>query len=318
MLSGNYNYQYIDWAHDPVPGEPFDHLGNLVTHIITPTVTVGLSDYFNISYQQAIGVRSMDWMGDGTSAHHRNENSLSNFRNAIGNAFGDASINLKYLLTNTGMQPGSRIFLGTGLIITSNSVLTENPFLEGEDGAALNDHRHFSLSDGCYKTNFELQYYIKNNTRNTSNPFIYNNESHLSIFRPAFYGLTLNYIKPLKESNYGYLPGDTYIVIGSILFATKLKNTWAPKGLSLGIAYLKTEQAFWNDIESPNSKIETIIPSIGIIWNHKDYGSFSLNVKYNNNEAMPESSLNNEVSMFELSIGYRKTLNYNIPWLSDY
>ena len=61
-----------------------------------------------------------------------------------------------------------------------------------------------------------------------------------------------------------------------------------------------------------------MIPSIGIIWNHKDYGSISLNVKYNNNGNIPESALNNEVSMFELSIGYRKTLNYTIPFLDDY
>ena len=26
MISGNYNFQYIDWAHDPIPGEEFEHL----------------------------------------------------------------------------------------------------------------------------------------------------------------------------------------------------------------------------------------------------------------------------------------------------
>ena len=40
--------------------------------------------------------------------------------------------------------------------------------------------------------------------------------------------------------------------------------------------------------------------------------------KYTNNGNIPESSLNNEVSMFELSIGYRKTLNYTIPWFDSY
>ena len=123
-------------------------------------------------------------MGQEDSNHHRDENTLSDFLDqAIGNAFGDASINLKYLITNTGMQPGTRIFLGTGLIIPSNNVLTESPFLENEDGSALNEHRHFSLSDGCYKTNFELQLYFKNNGKN--------------IFIPSFYGLKLNYLKPL-------------------------------------------------------------------------------------------------------------------------
>tara|TARA_Y100001970_G_scaffold116609_1_gene145083 strand:- start:1473 stop:2387 length:915 start_codon:yes stop_codon:yes gene_type:complete len=301
MVSSNYNYQYIDWSHDAIPGEDFEHLGNLVTHLITPTITLGLSDYLNISYQQAIGIRSMDWMGSDDSDHHRDEDSLDSFLNAIGSAFGDASINLKYLLTNAGMGAGSRIFLGSGIIIPSNSVLTESPFKQDIDGTSLNEHRHFSMSDGCYKTNFELQYYIKRKTKNW--------------FEPAFYGITLNYIKPLKESEYGYLPGATYIGVGSFLFATKSKKTWIPKGISLGFAYLNTEVAYWDDDEAPNSKTETIIPSIGMIWNHDKYGSFSLNLKYNNNEAILEDALNNESTSFEISLGYRKTLAYSIPWL---
>ena len=305
MVSGNYNYQYIDWSHDEIAGEDFKHLGNLVTHIITPTVTIGLSDYFNITYQQAIGVRSMDWMGNENSVHHRDENSLSDFINALGSTLGDATINLKYLLTNTGMQSGSRIFLGTGLVIPSNSVLTKSPYIDDDDEPGVDEeHRHFSLSDGCYKTNFELQYYIKNNSKN--------------IFIPTFYGLTLNYIKPLKESDYGYLPGDTYIAVGSALFATKLKSTWAPKGVSLGVAFLKGEEASWDNVGVPSSIAEALIPSIGIIWNHKKYGSLSLNIKYNQNEAIAEDVLNNESQSFEISIGYRKTLNYTIPWLDDY
>ena len=306
MFSMNYNYQYIDWSHGPIVGdEEFDHLGNLVTHLIRPTITIGLSDYFNISYQQAIGIRSMDWMGGEDSNHHRDENSLSNFVNAIGNAYGDATINLKYLLTNTGMQPGSRIFLGTGLIIPSNNVLTKSPFLDEDgDGIADEEHRHFSLSDGCYKTNFELQYYIKSNTK--------------KLFLPNFYGLTINYIKPLKESDYGYLSSDTYVAVGSALFSTNLKPLWAPKGISLGLAFLKTKEAFWNDIEAPNSKTEAFVPSIGLIWNHKEYGGLSLNIKYNQNEAISEDVLDNESESFEISIGYRKTLNYTIPFLGDY
>ena len=304
MFSMNYNYQYFDWSHDPVPGEPFQHKGNLVTNIITPTITIGLSDYFNISYQQTIGIRSMDWMGDSTSMHHQDGDTSTDFRNAIGSIFGDGTINVKYLITNTGTQSGSRIFLGAGLIIPSKSVLTVNPFLENEDGEALNEHRHYSLSDGCYKSNFEAQIYFKNNSKN--------------IFIPSFYGLTANYIKPLRKSDYGYLSSDTYIIIGSSLFSTNLKPIWLPKGISLGITYLKTKEAFWNGEAAPNSESEMLIPSIGMIWSHKDYGSVSLNMKYNNNGNIPESALNNKVSMFELSIGYRKTLNYTIPWLDAY
>ena len=52
-----------------------------------------------------------------------------------------------------------------------------------------------------------------------------------------------------------------------------------------------------------------------MIWSHKDYGSLSLNLKYNQNEAIPEDALDNKSTSFEISFGYRKTLNYTIPWL---
>ena len=302
MLSGNYNYQHMDWSHGPIVGEEeFNHLGNLVTHITSPTITIGLSDYLNISYQQTIGVRSMDWMGDQESDHHRDENSLQDFVNAIGSAFGDSRINLKYLITNTGMDPGSRIFLGMGLTIPSNSILTQSPFLNNDDDTTLEEHRHFSLSDGAHKANIELQYYIKNNAK--------------SIFMPAFYGLTANYMKPLNESKYGYKPSTLYSGVGSCLFSTKLKAIWAPKGISLGLAYIKTEKAYWDEIEAPNSESETFLPSLGMIWSHKDYGSLSLNLKYIQNATIAEDALDNKSTAFEISFGYRKTLNYTIPWL---
>ena len=137
-------------------------------------------------------------------------------------------------------------------------------------------------------------------------------------FEPAFYGITFNYIRPIEASKYGYLPGATYIGVGSLLFATKLKSTWAPKGVSLGLAFLKTEEASWNNIGVPSSMTEVLIPSIGLIWNHKKYGGLSLNLRYNEAEAIPEDAINNESQSFEISIGYRKTLNYTIPWLDDY
>ena len=130
MVSGNYNYQFIDWNHGPIGNENFEHIGNLTTNLITPTITLGLTNYINFTYQQAIGVRSMDWMSDENSTHHRDEHSLTDFKNAIGSAIGDATFNLKYLLTNTGNISGSRIFLGAGIIIPSNSVLKSNPFLK--------------------------------------------------------------------------------------------------------------------------------------------------------------------------------------------
>ena len=299
MVSGNYSLQYVDWAHDPIDNEEFEHLGTLTSHIITPTITIGISDYINFSYQQTIGIRTMDWQGPEVSSHHRDESSLTDFINAIGSVFGDARFNLKYLLTNTGSMSGSRIFLGFGLVVPSNSVLTESPFLKNEDGTP--EHRHFSLSDGCYKTNFEIQFYMKNITKKR--------------YVPSFYGITFNYTKPIKESEYGYMSGDTYIAIGSMLFSTQLPKKWHPKGLSIGLSNLKTEQAYWNNEEAPNTKSNFLMPSIGLIWSDKNLGSMSINFKYiKDNSLIPEDAPNGNVESIEMSIGYRKTLNYTIPW----
>ena len=299
MVSNNYNYQFIDWSHGPIGNEPFEHIGTLSTHLITPTITLGLSDYINISYTQAIGVRSMGWDLLDESLHHREENSLEPFDNALAGLFGDGRLSIKYLLTNTGSHSGTRIFIGSGLVIPGKSVLTADPF--DTTGGEYLPHRHFSLSDGCYKANFEVQYYIKTKPKN--------------IFMPTFYGITFNYLIPLKESDHGYLPGNAYSGIASLIFPTKFKNNWYPKGLSLGFIYMKTESSFWHEDETPNSEAEMYLPVIGLIWNHKKYGSFSLNMRYNQNEAIPEDVNDNKSTSFELSIGYRKTLDYTIPWL---
>ena len=52
MFTINGNFQYIDWSHDPVEPEPFDHLGTMETYIISPGVTIGLTEYLNFDYKQ--------------------------------------------------------------------------------------------------------------------------------------------------------------------------------------------------------------------------------------------------------------------------
>ena len=101
MLTVDYNYQFIDWSHDPVAGEPFNHLGNLVTNIFSPTITVGLSNYLNLSLRTSIGSRSMDWMGSGDSKHHRDESSTSDFDNAHGGLFGDSNFTGSVFITGS-------------------------------------------------------------------------------------------------------------------------------------------------------------------------------------------------------------------------
>ena len=60
MVGANFNYQYINWEHGDI-GEGFKHKGTLSATIITPNITIGLTDWCNITFSQVIGSRSMTW-----------------------------------------------------------------------------------------------------------------------------------------------------------------------------------------------------------------------------------------------------------------
>ena len=68
----------------------------------------------------------MGFKGNNLSAHHRNENSATDFKNANGGILGDSRITLNYLLKNTGVGDGYRIILGGGVNIPSKNILTKN------------------------------------------------------------------------------------------------------------------------------------------------------------------------------------------------
>ena len=61
--------QYIDWWHEAIPGsgEGFDHEGTLTSVIINPSLTIGLSNFWNITINKTIGRRTMTWDGDTTT-----------------------------------------------------------------------------------------------------------------------------------------------------------------------------------------------------------------------------------------------------------
>ena len=153
--------QYIDWWHEALPGleEGFDHEGTLTSIIFTPTLTVGLSNYWNLTISQSLGNRIMTWDGDATTIHHRDEGTSSNFDNAEGGLLGDTKFMSRYLIINDGRGAGKRWFLGGGLVIPSKNTLTSDPFfLTGEEKTV---HRHFSMSEGVYKGVLEMQYFQK-------------------------------------------------------------------------------------------------------------------------------------------------------------
>ena len=48
--------------------------------------------------------------------------------------------------------PGTRVFIGMGLEIPSDNILTESPWTK--INGLFTPHRHFYISDGAYKMNF--------------------------------------------------------------------------------------------------------------------------------------------------------------------
>ena len=161
MVGANFNYQFIDWAHDEIAEENFDHKGTLSAKVFTPNITIGLTDWWNITFSQVFGKRVMTWdVKDRTSIHHRDEGSETDFINkngdiqAIGGLLGDSRIMLRFLALNAGNGPGLRLFLGGGIGIPSKNTLTSSPFLP------VVEHRHFSMSEGIYKAIFETQFFV--------------------------------------------------------------------------------------------------------------------------------------------------------------
>ena len=117
MLGLDNTNQYIDWWHEALPGsgEGFDHEGTLISMIMRPSITLGLSNYWNLTIIQNIGIRTMRWEGDSVTIHHRNEGSHTDFSNAKGGLLGDSRIMARYLIVNDGRGPGKRWFIGTVL-----------------------------------------------------------------------------------------------------------------------------------------------------------------------------------------------------------
>ena len=88
-------YQNLDWEHSPIGNEDYWHSGLLKSYVITPALTIGLSDYFNFTIAKSIGVRIMNYNeidGVEPTSHHRDEGSNTDYYNANGGLLGD----LKY------------------------------------------------------------------------------------------------------------------------------------------------------------------------------------------------------------------------------
>ena len=65
--------EHIDWWHERVPNsvETYDHKGGDAFKYFTPSITIGISNYINISIAQILGHRHMFWGRKESSIHHR-------------------------------------------------------------------------------------------------------------------------------------------------------------------------------------------------------------------------------------------------------
>ncbi len=249
------HYTSIDWWHDPVKGEPFNHSGSLNTFIVRPSIVYGISEKYNLSLNSTLGIRSMDWKEPDVSIHHRTESSSSDFHNANGGILGDSKIMIRYLVKNQGMGSGFRIYTGGGITIPSNNQLTSDPYFLNND--EVKEHRHFSLSNGTYNYNFETQIYYKKPTN------------------PTFLGGFINLEKPFTESKYGYLPPTNLNIALSMIYK---RFDSIDSSIGYGFNLLHTGQGYWNDIPAPNTKSTSISPSISYLFGTK-FGAIALNIQ---------------------------------------
>ena len=296
MVGANFNYQFIDWAHDEVDNEGFDHAGTLSATVFTPNITIGITDWWNITFSQVIGRRYMTWGVDRMTPHHRDEGSDSDFDNAIGGILGDSRIMLRFLALNAGRGPGLRLFLGGGIGIPSKNQLKKSPFLKNDTGGSP-EHRHFSMSDGIYKAIFETQIYSKRTTN------------------PVFIGGTSSIEYPLGDSQYGY-KGSRLIDLSLTAFSKKIKKINGSIGGNIMVR--NTSEAYWNGIEAPNSISTLVIPGVGGLWN-LSFATLSVNVQkpifLDGAFSGGDGDSNENTDTWQISIGMRRMLDYYIPWL---
>ena len=279
------HFTYIDWWHDPIGKEIFDHSGSLNTFLIRPSILYGISDKWNLMVTSTLGLRMMNWNVSDASIHHRTETSLSEFDNANGSVLGDSKIILRYLVKNTGMQNGFRIYTGGGLTIPSNSVLTSDPYFLNSNTPTK--HRHFSLSNGTYNYIFENQVYYKRN------------------INPTFYGGFLVIEKPFTKSEYGYLPPTTTSLSLSAIYK-RFDNI--DSSIGYGINIMQTSQGYWNGLPAPNTKSTTVSPSITYLFSTK-FGAVALNLQkpifISGTFASNEGDIKQGSSVWQLSISLR-------------
>ncbi len=297
MFSSDQMFDYIDWFHGPIKGddEQRNHKGNILSSLFNPKLTIGITNYWNLTLGTTLGYRKMGWKSGFNSIHHRSESTNTNFKNSIGGYLGDSKIIANYLVFNDGQGTGKRFYLGGGVVIPSKNTLTSDPFFLNDE--EKEEHRHFSLSEGLYKSIFETQFFFKRNTN------------------PVFIGGVFTITNPLVENKYGFKSGTIYDV--ALTGFTK-ETAWLKGALGGNVSIQKRTDSFWNGKTAPNSNSTILVLGIGSVWSIKHSGiAFNIKLpiflKGGLNEDIEE--IDQEIKGVQLSIGYRKIFDWTIPWI---
>ena len=304
MFTTDYAFQYIDWKHDEIEGEPFKHKGTLSTHLINLRFTFGINDWWDISFEPSFIKRCMDWHKERVSIHHRTECSNDDYLKingdlqARGGYLGDFQFKTRYLFRNTGKGAGSRIFFEGGIVIPSNNTLVLAPFLLKEEDFLLEeeDHRHFSVTDGTYKLLTGIEYSVKR------------------LSYPVFWGIFVNMQSPIKENKYEFLSSNNYSFSFIALSGPPNKTRMGQfklVSIGMGLSIKHSSYSKWYGIKSPNSKSTAITPSLSFVIASKDYGTFGLNLNMSNIDSFNagDASSGNKTSVVGFSLSYRKALD---------
>ena len=301
MGSIDSSYELLDWSHSPVSNENYSHFGTLTSYVLNPSLTIGLSDYLNLTISKTIGTRIMNYeevSGVNPTPHHRDEGTDTDFLDqANGGLLGDTRLLLRYLILNDGMK-GTRFFIGTGLTIPSQARLTKSPFIKNNDDS-YDDHRHFAMSEGNYQWMGELQFF-----RKLSPPVI-------------FWGISTSFSYPIAENNEGFL-APVKVDLSFTLLTKKIKLINASLGMY--IQYKYSGHSAWNGLKDKNSEGKVFTPGFGIIWTTKNKLGLAINFLYPNllenyNLSAIESNVDSNVNSFQISMGIRKTFDYSIKFL---
>ena len=341
MLFADVNYQNFKWWHDIVPGaiipgttseELFEHKGQFNNKNLNLGFSIGINDYWNMTISQLISERCMDWegpvftgqetlavdgfdfnsdihtIGGSKSVHHRSECSSSDFYDgdnqiAFGGYLGDTRINFKYLLYNQGKGPGSRVFIGGGLLVPSSAMITESPWIKsnvelpnGDFVETYTPHRHFYLSDGAYKMFTEVQFFKKR------------------IKKPVFWGGTLSITTPLNESKYGFKPSTNYelslVALSGPLKKVKSNAPFMLSSIGLNFTMVYNGPSEWDGVRTPNSEAILYIPGISFLFGSKA-GTFGLNIQKGYEEYLMNnpSDIEEENDIYSISLSYRTVLD---------